>query len=202
MPSHGHHNAQVQVGPPIDHPSPVTDHLSSSTMKSTRCSPLQHWRYCGANWTLGARCRGEGERAGFARLPTTGQEAAVKFAPMGPSFAARGFAANQTTATSEAFCQYRYVHFATQGVLNNRCSDKRIAGGFSAPFFAATWSVQRAGAFCAPRISSMTGCTSAGYCSTSCVRNSSGPCVTILYGANAAAGKSRRLLVRIICAWL
>ena len=62
-----------------------------------------------------------GERAGFARLPATHEEAqaAVKFAPAGSSFAALDFAANQTTATSDELSQYRYVHFATHGVLNN-----------------------------------------------------------------------------------
>ncbi len=62
-----------------------------------------------------------GERAGFARLPATREEAqaAVKFAPAGSSFAALDFAANQTTATSEQLSQYRYVHFATHGVMNN-----------------------------------------------------------------------------------
>ncbi len=64
---------------------------------------------------------GAGERAGFARLPATRAEAqaAVKFAPAGSSFTALDFAANQTTATSEQLSQYRYVHFATHGVLNN-----------------------------------------------------------------------------------
>jgi len=63
----------------------------------------------------------EGERAGFARLPATRAEAqaAVKFAPTNSSLTALDFAANQTTATSEALSQYRYVHFATHGVLNN-----------------------------------------------------------------------------------
>ncbi|MBL8203867.1 MAG: CHAT domain-containing protein [Blastocatellia bacterium] len=63
----------------------------------------------------------EGERAGFARLPATRAEAqaAVKFAPPNSSLTALDFAANQTTATSEALSQYRYVHFATHGVLNN-----------------------------------------------------------------------------------
>ncbi len=62
-----------------------------------------------------------GERAGFARLPATREEAqaAVKFAPTGSSFTALDFAANQTTATSEELSQYRYVHFATHGVMNN-----------------------------------------------------------------------------------
>jgi CHAT domain-containing protein len=62
-----------------------------------------------------------GERAGFARLPATRAEAqaAVKFAPANSSLSALDFAANQTTATSEALSQYRYVHFATHGVLNN-----------------------------------------------------------------------------------
>jgi CHAT domain-containing protein len=61
------------------------------------------------------------ERAGFARLPATHEEAqaVVKFAPVGSSFAALDFAANQTTATSEQLSQYRYVHFATHGVMNN-----------------------------------------------------------------------------------
>jgi CHAT domain-containing protein len=62
-----------------------------------------------------------GERAGFARLPATRAEAqaAVKFAPANSSLSALDFAANQTAATSEALSQYRYVHFATHGVLNN-----------------------------------------------------------------------------------
>jgi CHAT domain-containing protein len=68
-----------------------------------------------------ARGVDESERAGFDRLPATRAEAqaAVKFAPAGTSRIALDFAANQTTATGGELSQYRYVHFATHGLLNS-----------------------------------------------------------------------------------
>ncbi len=54
------------------------------------------------------------------RLPFTRKEAQtiLSLAPADQRFAALDFAANQTTATSDKLAQYRYVHFATHGLLN------------------------------------------------------------------------------------
>jgi CHAT domain-containing protein/Tfp pilus assembly protein PilF len=59
-------------------------------------------------------------RGGLRRLPFTRKEAQtiLSLAPPDQRFVALDFAANQTTATSDELAQYRYVHFATHGLLN------------------------------------------------------------------------------------
>jgi CHAT domain-containing protein/Tfp pilus assembly protein PilF len=54
------------------------------------------------------------------RLPFTRKEAQtiLSLAPADQRFVALDFAANQTAATSNNLAQYRYVHFATHGLLN------------------------------------------------------------------------------------
>ncbi|HKC86012.1 MAG TPA: tetratricopeptide repeat protein, partial [Blastocatellia bacterium] len=54
------------------------------------------------------------------RLPFTRKEARtiLSLAPADQRFVAMDFAANQTAATSDNLAQYRYVHFATHGLLN------------------------------------------------------------------------------------
>jgi CHAT domain-containing protein len=54
------------------------------------------------------------------RLPFTRKEAQaiLSLVPADQRFAALDFAANQTIATSDELAQYRYVHFATHGLLN------------------------------------------------------------------------------------
>jgi CHAT domain-containing protein/Tfp pilus assembly protein PilF len=54
------------------------------------------------------------------RLPFTRKEAQtiLSLVPADQRFVALDFAANQTAATSDKLAQYRYVHFATHGLLN------------------------------------------------------------------------------------
>jgi CHAT domain-containing protein/tetratricopeptide (TPR) repeat protein len=61
------------------------------------------------------------ERGGLARLPHTREEAAalVALAPPSESFAALDFDATEQAALSPALGQYRYVHFATHGLLDH-----------------------------------------------------------------------------------
>jgi CHAT domain-containing protein/Tfp pilus assembly protein PilF len=56
------------------------------------------------------------------RLPFTRKEAQaiLSLVPADQRFAALDFAANQTIATSDELAQYRYLHFATHGLLNPR----------------------------------------------------------------------------------
>ncbi len=56
----------------------------------------------------------------LTRLPATRIEAEkiVQLAPMKSSLLALGFAANLQQATSKALADYRYIHFATHGLLN------------------------------------------------------------------------------------
>ena len=63
----------------------------------------------------------EGERGGLGRLPYTNAEAAaiLKFAPAEQTFSALGFDANQDTALKAELSQYRYLHFATHGLIDN-----------------------------------------------------------------------------------
>ncbi len=63
----------------------------------------------------------EGERGSLARLPHTRAEAQaiLALAPQTQSFSALDFAANQSAALDPALSQYRYVHFATHGLLND-----------------------------------------------------------------------------------
>jgi CHAT domain-containing protein len=55
------------------------------------------------------------------RLPATRQEAEFisQWVPPGDRTMAYGFAVNYTTATSPELKDYRYLHFATHGLLNN-----------------------------------------------------------------------------------
>ena len=59
-------------------------------------------------------------RGGLQRLPFTRKEAQtiLSLAPADQRFGALDFSANQTTATSDELSRYRYVHFATHGLLN------------------------------------------------------------------------------------
>jgi CHAT domain-containing protein len=61
-------------------------------------------------------------RGVLCRLPFTRKEAQaiLSLAPADQRFAALDFAANQTTATSDELSRYRYVHFATHGLLNSK----------------------------------------------------------------------------------
>ncbi|MGH9836736.1 MAG: CHAT domain-containing protein, partial [Blastocatellia bacterium] len=63
----------------------------------------------------------EGERGSLARLPYTRAEAQaiLALAPQTQSFGAFDFAANQAAAIDPSLSQYRYVHFATHGLLND-----------------------------------------------------------------------------------
>lgn len=65
---------------------------------------------------------GAGEASNLPRLPATGQEALdiEKVAPLGSSMKAIGFKANRKNATSAELSQYRIVHFATHGLLNEK----------------------------------------------------------------------------------
>ncbi len=56
------------------------------------------------------------------RLPFTRREAQtiLSLVPPDQRFVALDFAANQTTATSDKLAQYRYIHFATHGLLNSK----------------------------------------------------------------------------------
>ncbi len=64
----------------------------------------------------------EGERGSLTRLPYTRVEARaiLALAPKTESFGAFDFAANQAAALDPSLGQYRYVHFATHGLLNDR----------------------------------------------------------------------------------
>jgi CHAT domain-containing protein len=59
--------------------------------------------------------------AALVRLPFSRREAQAILAvtPAGQSFAAVDFDANRALATSREMAQYRAVHFATHGLLNN-----------------------------------------------------------------------------------
>jgi CHAT domain-containing protein/tetratricopeptide (TPR) repeat protein len=60
-------------------------------------------------------------RAGFARLPFSAEEAdaILSITPSSTGLKATGFRASRATAISDALAQYRVVHFATHGLLNN-----------------------------------------------------------------------------------
>jgi len=70
-----------------------------------------------------ARDLGLGDE-GFSlpRLPFTRKEAQtiLSLVPADQRFVALDFAANQTAATSDKLAQYRFVHFATHGLLNSK----------------------------------------------------------------------------------
>ncbi len=63
----------------------------------------------------------DGERAGLQRLPFSREEAnaILKFAPQDGSFGALDFDATQEAALKPELGQYRYVHFATHGFMDN-----------------------------------------------------------------------------------
>jgi CHAT domain-containing protein len=67
-----------------------------------------------------ARVLRQGGRS-FARLLFAGEEAQaiMAVAPVGESMKATGFRASRATATSPELGQYRIVHFATHGILND-----------------------------------------------------------------------------------
>lgn len=60
--------------------------------------------------------------AELPRLPASRQEAKeiVAAAPAGASLTALDFAASRTTATDSKLSQYRFVHFATHGIFNDK----------------------------------------------------------------------------------
>ncbi|MDQ3011218.1 MAG: CHAT domain-containing protein, partial [Acidobacteriota bacterium] len=64
----------------------------------------------------------DGERGGLRRLPYTRDEAnaILAFAPAAGRFSAMDFEANQEAATGAELGQYRYVHFATHGLIDNQ----------------------------------------------------------------------------------
>ncbi|MEP7341488.1 MAG: CHAT domain-containing protein [Acidobacteriota bacterium] len=64
----------------------------------------------------------DGERGGLARLPFSREEAnaILKLAPDAERFSALDFDANQDAATKPEMSQYRYVHFATHGLVDNQ----------------------------------------------------------------------------------
>ncbi len=63
----------------------------------------------------------DGARSGLAALPYTRAEAEqiLKLAPAGQTFSALGFDATQEAALKAELSQYRYLHFATHGLLDN-----------------------------------------------------------------------------------
>lgn len=63
----------------------------------------------------------DGTRGGLRRLPFSREEAntILKFAPQDGSFSALDFDATQEAALKPELSQYRYVHFATHGLLDN-----------------------------------------------------------------------------------
>jgi CHAT domain-containing protein/tetratricopeptide (TPR) repeat protein len=65
------------------------------------------------------------ERGGLERLPytRTEAEAILKLAPKGQTYSALDFAANQNAALDPQLSQYRYVHFATHGLIDNTTPD-------------------------------------------------------------------------------
>jgi CHAT domain-containing protein/Tfp pilus assembly protein PilF len=64
----------------------------------------------------------DGLNEGIARLPFSGREAEAIMAlvPPGEGMLAVGFRASRATAVSPELSQYRYVHFATHGLLNSK----------------------------------------------------------------------------------
>jgi CHAT domain-containing protein len=62
-----------------------------------------------------------GEKLYFRRLPFTNQEAMsiASLAPPNEEKTATGFAATRAAAIAPEMSQYRYIHFATHGLLNN-----------------------------------------------------------------------------------
>jgi len=64
----------------------------------------------------------DGLSEGIARLPFSGREAEAIMAlvPPGEGMLAVGFRASRATAVSPELSQYRYVHFATHGLLNSK----------------------------------------------------------------------------------
>jgi len=64
----------------------------------------------------------DGLNEGIARLPFSGREAEAIMAlvPTGEGMLAVGFRASRATALSSELSQYRYVHFATHGLLNSK----------------------------------------------------------------------------------
>ena len=76
-----------------------------------------------ADITRSTQDLGIGEGPGlFPRLPFTRQEAKsiLSSSPRGSSWAALDFNANKATASSSELRQFRIVHFATHGLLNNK----------------------------------------------------------------------------------
>jgi CHAT domain-containing protein len=69
----------------------------------------------------GEKTGGGARRLIIPRLPFTKQEAAqlLALAPQDAAFGATDFQANRTTVLNPALSQYRYVHFATHGVLDS-----------------------------------------------------------------------------------
>jgi CHAT domain-containing protein len=65
---------------------------------------------------------GLGDGSGIARLPFSRREAAAIMAlvPAGDGMLALGFGANLAAVISPELSQYRYVHFATHGLLNSK----------------------------------------------------------------------------------
>ena len=64
----------------------------------------------------------DGLNDGIARLPFSGREAEaiMSLVPAGEGMLAVGFRASRATAVSAELSQYRYVHFATHGLLNSK----------------------------------------------------------------------------------
>ncbi|HJU52990.1 MAG TPA: CHAT domain-containing protein, partial [Pyrinomonadaceae bacterium] len=62
------------------------------------------------------------DKMNLQRLPSTEREARdiLSFAPSGSSLGALGFQANRRNATDARLSQYRIVHFATHGMLNEK----------------------------------------------------------------------------------
>jgi CHAT domain-containing protein len=65
--------------------------------------------------------RAAGFVEGIPRLPYSNQEARriMSLVPQGQGVAELGFDANRTAATSVELAKYRYIHFATHGLLNS-----------------------------------------------------------------------------------
>jgi CHAT domain-containing protein len=74
-----------------------------------------------ANAALSRALQGMGDRGAIKRLPFSRQEAEaiLRLAPKEAGMMALDFQANRATATSAALRQYRIIHFATHGLLND-----------------------------------------------------------------------------------
>lgn len=99
-------------------PEASTSAADASTAKAVRAGRFNAvQRYTPASRALREL---RSERGGLRRLVFSGEEAhyITDFVPVGQRLLAMAFDANRRTALSEQLAEYRYVHFATHGILN------------------------------------------------------------------------------------